>query len=193
MSCELTTGRLKPCKDAVGGIRKIHFVDFGDLGDVTLASDSDSTNPDNVTDIGGAAGVLTYHTYDVKGNSSLETNIQSSLENGTTFFEQVLNITLHKLSKEDNKELKLMAYGRPHVFVETFDGSLLLVGREHGAEVTGGTAVTGTAMGDLQGYTLTFTANEVTMPNFVDGATAADPFAGMSSLSTAAASTQRSV
>lgn len=193
MSCELTTGRLKPCKDAVGGIRKIHFVDFGDLGDVTLASDSDSTNPDNVTDIGGTAGALTYHTYDVKGNSSLETNIQSSLENGTTFFEQVLNITLHKLSKEDNKELKLMAYGRPHVFVETFDGSLLLVGREHGAEVTGGTAVTGTAMGDLQGYTLTLTANEVTMPNFVDGATAADPFAGMSSLTNDAASTQRSV
>lgn len=193
MSCELTTGRLKPCKDAVGGIRKIHFVDFGDLGDVTLASDSDTANPDNVTDIGGDAGALTYHTYDVKGNSSLETNIQSSLENGTTFFEQVLNITLHKLSKEDNKELKLMAYGRPHVFVETFDGSLLLVGREHGAEVTGGTAVTGTAMGDLQGYTLTLTANEVTMPNFVDGATAADPFAGMSSLTSDAASTQRSV
>lgn len=193
MSCELTTGRLKPCKDAVGGIRKIHFVDFGDLGDVTLASDSDVTSPDNVTDIGGTAGALTYHTYDVKGNSSLETNIQSSLENGTTFFEQVLNITLHKLSKEDNKELKLMAYGRPHVFIETFDGSLLLVGREHGAEVTGGTAVTGTAMGDLQGYTLTLTANEVTMPNFVDGATSTDPFAGMNSLSTDAASTQRSV
>ena len=129
MSCELTTGRLKPCKDAVGGIRKIHFVDFGDLGDVTLASDSDVTSPDNVTDIGGTAGALTYHTYDVKGNSSLETNIQSSLENGTTFFEQVLNITLHKLSKEDNKELKLMAYGRPHVFVETFDGLCFCCGR----------------------------------------------------------------
>ena len=183
MSCELITGRLKPCKDAVGGIRKIHFVDFGQLGDIDLGTN------DEVTDMDGA---FTYHTYDVKGNSSLETNIQTSLENGTTFFEQVLNITLHKLTKEDNKELKLMAFGRPHVFVETFDGNLLLVGREHGAEVTGGTAVTGTAMGDLQGYTLTFTASEVTMPNFVTGATAADPFAGMAS-ATDAPSTQRSV
>lgn len=76
------------------------------------------------------------------------------------------------------------------MFVETFDGSLLLVGREHGAEVTGGTAVTGTAMGDLQGYTLTLTANEVTMPNFVNGATTPDPFAGMSS-ATDTAGTQR--
>lgn len=182
MSCDLTGGRLKPCKDAVGGIRKIHFVDFGDLGTVSVTDDE-------VTDL---SGTFSYHTYDVKGNSSLETNIQTSLENGTTFFEQVVSVTLHKLTKEDNKELKLMAFGRPHVFVETFDGKLLLVGREHGAEVTGGTAVTGTAMGDLQGYTLTLTANEITMPNFVDGATAADPFAGMSS-ATATQSTQRTV
>lgn len=180
MACDLTGGRLKPCKDAVGGIRKVHFVDFGDLGTITLTDDE-------VTDL---SGTFTYHTYDVKGNTSLETNINTSLENGTTFFEQVVNVTLHKLTKEDNKELKLMAYGRPHVFVETFDGSLFLVGREHGAEVTGGTMVTGTAMGDLQGYTLTLTANEVLPPNFVSGATEADPFAGMSS-ATATESTQR--
>lgn len=172
MACDLTGGRAKPCKDAVGGIRQIHFVDFGDLGTITLGSN------DEVTDM---TGTFTYYTYDVKGNSSLETNITTSLENGTTFFEQVVNLTLHKLTKEDNKELKLMAFGRPHVFVETFDGSVILVGREHGAEVTGGTMVTGTAMGDLQGYTLALTANEVTMPNFVDGATDANPFAGMSS------------
>ena len=182
MACDLTGGRLKPCKDAVGGIRKIHFVDYGDLGAVTLTDDE-------VTDM---TGTFTYHTYDVKGNSSLETNIQTSLENGTTFFEQVISVTLHKLTKEDNKELKLMAFGRPHVFVETFDGKLLLVGREHGAEVTGGTAVTGTAMGDLQGYTLTLTANEITMPNFVSGATSADPFAGMVG-ATDTPSTQRAV
>lgn len=182
MACDLTGGRLKPCKDAVGGIRKIHFVDYGDLGAVTLTDDE-------VTDM---TGTFTYHTYDVKGNSSLETNIQTSLENGTTFFEQVISVTLHKLTKEDNKELKLMAFGRPHVFVETFDGKLLLVGREHGAEVTGGTAVTGTAMGDLQGYTLTLTANEITMPNFVSGATSADPFAGMSG-ATDTQSAQRAV
>jgi hypothetical protein len=45
--------------------------------------------------------------YEVKGNSSFEQNITSSRENGTTFFEQTLNLTLHKLTKEDNKELKL--------------------------------------------------------------------------------------
>ena len=83
-----------------------------------------------------------------------------------------------------------MAYGRPHILVQTFDNKVLLVGRENGAEVTGGTAVTGTAMGDLQGYTLSFTGNETLMPSFVDGATDADPFAGMTS-ATATESAQR--
>jgi len=181
MACDLTGGRKKPCKDAVGGVVKVHFVDFGDLATVTVGSN------DEITDI---SGTFNYSTYDVKGNSSLESNINSSIENGTTFFEQVTNLTLHKMTKEDNKELKLMTYGRPHVFVQTFDNKVLLVGREHGAEVTGGTAVTGTAMGDLNGYTLTLTANETTLPNFVDGATDANPFAGMSS-ATPTETTQR--
>lgn len=181
MACDLTGGRLRPCKDAVGGIKKIHFIDFGDLGTLTFGSD------DEITDM---TGTFDYHTYDVKGNSSLETNITSSMENGTTFFEQVLNVTLFKLTKEDNKELKLMAYGRPHVVVQTFDDKFLLVGSDNGADVTGGTAVTGTAMGDLNGYTLTLTANEIRMPSFIDGATDANPFAGMSS-ATATESTQR--
>ena len=118
MACDLTGGRLRPCKDAVGGIKKLHFVDFGDLGTLTFGSS------DEITDM---TGTFNYHTYDVKGNSSLETNITSSMENGTTFFEQVVSATLFKLTKEDNKELKLLAYGRPHVIVQTFGCSILHV------------------------------------------------------------------
>ena len=46
--------------------------------------------------------------------------------------------------------------------------------------VAGKTAiVTGAAMGDLSGYTLTLTAQEVLPANFLEGATAANPFAGL--------------
>jgi hypothetical protein len=183
MACNLTGGRLRPCKDAVGGIKKVHFVDFGAAGSWTYDSDDQITNT-------AEAATFEYHTYDVKGNSSLETNITSSIENGTTFFEQVLSITFPKLTKEDNKELKLMTYGRPHVVVQTFDDKFLMVGADNGADVTGGTMVTGQAMGDLNGYTLTLTANEIYMPNFIEGATDADPFDGLDN-ATANESTQR--
>ena len=151
MACDtLTRGRQEPCKNSVGGIKNIYFTDFGDFGTVTLTDDE-------ITDMDGT---FTAFKYEVKGNSSLEQTVNSSRENGTTFYEQTLNLTLKKLSKEDNKELKLLAYGRPHVAVEDYNGNVMVVGLEHGADVSGGTIVTGAAMGDLSGYTLTLTAME---------------------------------
>ena len=170
MACDLTAGRKVPCKDVVGGINRVWFVDFGDLGTLTFGTDDELTN---------ASGTFSAYQYDVKGANSLEQNFQVSRENGTTFFEQVLNLTLTKLSKEDNKELKLIAYGRPHIFVEDYNGNVFLVGAEHGAEVTGGTAVSGSAMGDLSGYTLTMEAQEQLPANFISGATLNNPFAGL--------------
>ena len=103
----------------------------------------------------------------LKVTHRLKQNITASRENGTTFFEQTLNLTLHKLTKEDNKELKLLAFGRPHVVVEDYNGNVLLMGLEHGADVSGGTIVTGAAMGDLSGYTLTLSAMERKPANFI--------------------------
>jgi len=171
MSCTLSEGRKEPCKSVVGGIRKVYFTDFGGYGTVTQTNDE-------ITDM---SGTFTAFEYELKGNSSFEQTITSSRENGTTFFEQTLNLTLKKLTKESHKELKLLAYGRPHVAVEDYNGNVFVMGLEHGAEVSGGTIVTGAAMGDLSGYTLTLSAQEVLPANFVDSPTAADPYAGMGS------------
>ena len=115
----------------------------------------------------------TNYEYALKGTSSLTTNIQASRENGTVAFEQVLELTLPKLTKEDNYQIKLLAWGRPRIVVEDYNGNYFLVGREHGADVTGGTVVTGAAMGDLSGYTLSFTAMELTPANLCTGSIAA--------------------
>ena len=74
-----------------------------------------------------------------------------------------------------------MAYGRPHVCVEDRNGNFFLCGLEHGMEVTGGSIATGTAFGDLSGYSLTLTGQELEPANFIAGGTSADPLAGMSS------------
>ncbi len=164
MSCDLTLGRKEPCKDVVGGLKNVYFVAFGKLGTVTLTNDE-------ITNLTGDSGALTAFKYELKGNSSFEQTINASRENGTTFFDQTLNLTLKKLTKEDNKELKLLAYGRPHVAVEDYNGNVFMMGLEHGADVNGGTIVTGAAMGDLSGYTLTLNAQETAPANFMDSDT----------------------
>ena len=166
MACDLSLGRIEPCKDSVGGLNAIYFVNFGDLGAITY----DVTNTDVIDAI---AGTPNAYKYDIKGTSTFTQNIQSDRATGTTAFEQVLEITLKKLSIADHKELKLLAYGRPQVIVEDYNGNYFLAGLEHGMDVTGGTIVTGGAMNELSGYTLTLTGMERVPANFLgDTATA---------------------
>ena len=161
MACDITDGRLLPCKDTVGGLKNVYFINYDSTDTFTETVDDSVAH----TDFTG----LTAYQYALKGTSSLTQNITSSRENGTTFFEQVLELTLPKLSSADNKEIKLLAFGRPRIVVEDYNGNYFLVGREHGADVTGGTVVTGAAMGDLSGYTLTFTGMEKKPSNFITG------------------------
>jgi hypothetical protein len=48
------------------------------------------------------------------------------------------------------------------------------MGLDYGADVNGGTIVTGAAMGDLSGYTLTLNGQEKIPANFVDATITAD-------------------
>lgn len=161
MSCDkFSLGRLEPCKDSVGGLKAIYFVNFGDLGAITY----DVTNTDVIDAVAGNPDA---YKYDIKGTSTFTQNIQSDRATGTTAFEQVLEITLKKLTIADHKELKLLSYGRPQVIVEDYNGNYFLAGLEHGMDVTGGTIVTGGAMNELSGYTLTLTGMERVPANFL--------------------------
>lgn len=172
MSCDLTKGRLELCKDSIGGIKKVFFINEGDA---TITEGAD----DVITDL----GTLSVYEYDTKDSSSLVETINSSRENGTTFWEQVLNLVVKKQDAVTRKELKLMAYGRPKIVIMDNNNNLLLIGKENGVDVTGGTFATGTALGDLSGYTITLTGREAEPACFltpgVDPTQADYPFDGM--------------
>lgn len=163
MSCSITNGRVLPCKSAVGGLKNIYFSNY------------DATNIASLTPSSGEItfnGSEEFYKYEIKGNSSLETAINSSRENGTTFYESTLNATFTFLDKATQEEIKLLAAGRPQVVIEDYNGNFFLVGKDHGAEVTGGSIATGAAMGDLSGFTLTLTAQETAPPFFCAAAPA---------------------
>lgn len=160
MATTLTQGRALADKDIVGGLKAVYFVDFGDLGNATRGADDEITSVD---------GTFNAYKYELKGNSSFEQTVNTSRENGTTYMEQTLNLTLPKMSKADHKELKLIIVDRKQVLVETNNGEIFIVGFEFGADVTAGTASTGAAMGDLSGYTLTVTAMEKEFAPFYEG------------------------
>jgi hypothetical protein len=158
MACLLNTGRKVPCKDSVGGIKAAYFADYDTMGTLTIASG----------EVTAFSGTPDFYKFDVKGNSSLEQTITSSRENGTAFYEQTLNLTLTKLDLATQQEIIEIVKARPHVIIEDYNGNYLLIGAVNGADCSGGTIVTGAAMGDLSGFTLTMAGQEKLPAFFVD-------------------------
>ena len=151
MACTLiSSGRSLACKTSVGGLKAVYFAAFGTLGAVTEVAG----------EITAIAGTPDFFKYEIKGSSSLESTINSSRENGSTYYTQTLNLTLPFLDKATQEQIKLLSTTRPHVAIEDYNGNYFLVGLENGAEVTGGTIVSGAAMGDLSGFTLTLEGQE---------------------------------
>ena len=134
MACNITAGRLEGCKDAVGGLNAIYFVNFGAMGDLTI---SDET----VTGI--AATTPDAFKYDLRGTSTFDQSLTSSRDNGTTFAEQTLTVSLKKQDATTHKEVKLLAYGRPQILIEDNNGTVWLMGEEFGSEMNATTSSRG--------------------------------------------------
>lgn len=169
MSCDLGNGRLEVCKDSVGGLDAVYFINFGDFNPESDVSYS-VTNADIITAI---ANVTACYKFELKGTNSFTETITSDRNNGTTFFQQELSITLKKQDATTTKMVKLLSYGRPHIIVRGRDNSYKMAGLKRGMDVTAGTMASGAEMGELNGYTLTFTGMESLPANFIDCTTEA--------------------
>jgi hypothetical protein len=161
MACDnILRGRLEECKDSVGGISAVYFVNKGDLGAITY----DATDTDVIDAVGGTPSA---YKFDVRGTSSFTETPTVSRDNGTAFFEQAMELVLPKLTKKDHNTIKLLAYGSPNVIIEDNNGNFFLAGLEYGMDISGGSIATGAAMGDMSGYTLSFTGMEKVPANFL--------------------------
>lgn len=169
MSCDISRGRLEECKDSVGGISAVYFVNKGDLGAITY----DVTDTDVIDAV---AGTQSAYKFVVRGTSSFTETPTVSRDNGTAFFEQAMELVLPKLTKKDHNTVKLLAYGSPHVIIEDNNGNFFLAGLEYGMDISGGSIATGAAMGDMSGYTLSFTGMEKVPANFLGDSLAAVGF-----------------
>ncbi len=161
MSCYISQGvSLNECSDSIGGIQAIFIA--GGSGTTTggltgYTYDAD----DQITGITGTSGTTLYKFSLKRGTSSLTQNIQKSFENGTVFFEQVLEAVLFKydadkrlilesLAQKDN--LQIIAVDQNNVYY--------MCGQVRGMYVSGGAATSGLALGDRNGMNITFTGQE---------------------------------
>lgn len=162
MACDITAGRLEPCKNTIGGLRNVYFINFDD--DAFTVANGEVTGLD--------IGVTAAYKYELRADgNNFEESFASDKNTGVTLFTQNVSLVLKKQDLQTNNEVKLLAYGRPHVIVEDYNGNFRVAGITEGADVTGGSIVTGGAKADFNGYNITLTAEEAEPAPFLDAAT----------------------
>ena len=168
MSCDIIGGRTEQCKDAVSGLHAIYLVNYGDLDFPSLNQYGTSDNTDQIVAVQSDGLSFSIYKFELKGANSFEQTINSSRENGTTFFEQSLTVQLKRQDVKSTKNIKLISYGRPRIIVHARGDQFFLMGLDQGCDVTAGTISSGSALGDFNGYSLTFTAMEELPANFIN-------------------------
>ena len=158
MACTLTiNGRAFPCKDKIGGIKRVWIKEFDatDWGTITAGV------------VAAGTGITVFGFELTKNSGSFQQAVNASMENGVVFYSQVLEMTMPNLLATDNVEVADLLKGRLTIIVQDVNDNYFAMGSTAGSEASGGTIGTGTAKGDLNGYQLQFTAEEAIPAPFV--------------------------
>jgi len=153
MNCGvISLGRSEPCKDVVGGLKAMYFIQY----DSTI----NSTYLLNINgEIASFENLLVLYKYDLKGTNSFDEVSNSSRELGTNFWTQNGEMNLKKMDLFLSDALNNFTVGRYHILIEDNNGNLRFSGIEFGCEINA-EVTSGTSMLDFQGAKLSFEAME---------------------------------
>lgn len=164
MACALTQGYAIDCRDSIGGATTFHVIEFPAIAGYTITAGV-------ITEIKKATGKRFWGYRPARNTGYGKETITSSVENGTTFYAQEVFFPLNKLNSNMRNEIILLAQNNLVIVVTDSNGKHWLFGKQNGLTITAGEAGTGTASGDRNGYSLTFTGEEPLLAYEVDAAT----------------------
>jgi hypothetical protein len=166
MSCYISSGVALGCSDGIGGIKKIYIV--GGPGSVTGLTYNASGSITGATSTTGT----TIYGFELKRNtSSLSQNTTKNFENGTIFFEQVLTAVFYKYDQDKRNQLKILSQNDELQIIAVDQNDVqYYLGQINGMYLSGGSAATGTAYGDRNGFEMIFTGQEPEPANVITGA-----------------------
>ena len=101
MACDITLGRLEPCKKDIGGLVAVYFINY--TAGLLSGTGAATFGTDDLID--GFASALTLHKYELRGTNSFDETNENSRENGTSVFSQVGTIQLKKQDAATRKQL----------------------------------------------------------------------------------------
>jgi len=156
--CSALTGAItKSCDTNTGGIRKMFIADYENIESITVAG-----TPEEITAI-TMGGVAKFYEFEFNRNtSSFDENVTVSLENGTTFFDQSVNLMLARRESAKRDAIEKLTAGQKQLMIIVLDSNGLywLFGQAEGCYATEITGGSGIAKADKNGYAIKLTAQE---------------------------------
>ena len=165
-TCDIVSGFTLGCRDNTGGLKNIYILS----GSISSVNGTEGL----ITSITGSGIVYKFEL--TRQTGDFTETINASLENGTIFYEQTVNAPFHKLQSSTRNQVRTLARNPDIIMIVETNNSetgtvFFLLGQTRGLTLSGGQAQTGTAFGDLQGYTLTFTGQEPDPASSITGTT----------------------
>ena len=134
----------------------MYLIELGNINSVTESSGV-------VTAITKASGKIFRKYALIRETSMAEEKLVGNRANGTVYYSQQLQIVLNKRQANTRNEIMLLAQNLLAAVVIENTGKAFLYGRVSGLMLDAADSPTGTAWGDRNGYTLTFTGNETAL------------------------------
>lgn len=166
MACALTSNYTLDCRDSIGGLAEIYFIEEGNVESITEASGV-------VTAITKASGKVFRKYEQDQDTAFFVENLNSNVQNGSLFYQQELTIVCNKMQTATRNELLLLNKNRLIAVAKDANGAYWLLGKTRFLHATAGNSGSGTASGDRNGYTFTYTALEPSLAPSVDSTTIA--------------------
>jgi hypothetical protein len=162
MAClSIINGREIDCKDSVGGVLELYVTEADNINSITASSGI-------ITAISMKSGKKFFTLKMERNNAQFEQGIVGSQENGTLFHEQTVTFNYKKMTAALRNHVLTLALNRCVFIVKDGNGLIQFLGKDNGLDVGDSTATTGRALGDMNGYNLTFTGQEKDPAYFLD-------------------------
>ena len=159
-NCALTQDYSFGCDVGTGGTKECYIIELENISSVTESSGT-------ITAITKVSGKIFRKYQLVLETANFEENIVGNRANGTIFYDQKGTIVLNKQQVAVRNEILLLAKNNLAIVIKDNNDTYRLYGRQYGLRLETGTASTGTAWGDRNGYTLNFTGKEPSLAPFV--------------------------
>lgn len=162
-SCALTQDYSFGCDVGAGGTKEAYLIELENIASYTESSGT-------ITAITKVAGKIFRKYQLVQDTATFDESLVGNLQNGTLYYDQKGVIVINKQNVAVRNEILLLAKNRLVIVIKDNNDTYRLYGRQNGLKLQSGTAATGTAWGDRNGYSLEFEGKENELAPFVTAA-----------------------